>query len=76
MMIAAVGESMWKNGAACGTTYTFRCTGPTNQCTGNSVTVKVVDRCAGCQANQFNLSQEAFTMIAKTDAGRININYA
>ncbi|KAK3036475.1 hypothetical protein RJ639_030822 [Escallonia herrerae] len=81
VMIAAVGESMWNNGAACGTTYTIRCTGPTNQgvpqpCTGNSVTVRVVDRCAGCQANQFDLSQEAFTVIANPDAGRINIDYA
>ncbi|KAK2979728.1 hypothetical protein RJ640_001749 [Escallonia rubra] len=81
VMIAAVGESMWNNGAACGTTYTIRCTGPTNQgvpqpCTGSSVTVRVVDRCAGCQANQFDLSQEAFTVIANPDAGRINIDYA
>ncbi|KAK2979729.1 hypothetical protein RJ640_002036 [Escallonia rubra] len=81
VMIAAVGESMWNNGAACGRRYTIRCTGPTNQgipqpCTGSSVTVRVVDRCAGCGANQFDLSQQAFSRIANTDAGRIKIDYA
>ncbi|KAK3014273.1 hypothetical protein RJ639_008973 [Escallonia herrerae] len=81
VIIAAVGESMWNNRAACGRRYTIRCTGPTNQgipqpCTGSSVTVSVVDRCAGCGANQFDLSQQAFSRIANTDAGRIRIDYA
>ncbi|KAK3006332.1 hypothetical protein RJ639_016872 [Escallonia herrerae] len=81
VIIAAVGESMWNNRAACGRRYTIRCTGPTNQgipqpCTGSGVTVSVVDRCAGCGANQFDLSQQAFSRIANTDAGRIRIDYA
>lgn len=80
-MIAAASDTLWNNGAACGNMYTVTCTGGTNAgvqqpCTGNTVTVKIVDYCPspGCQAT-IDLSQEAFSAIANTDAGKINIEY-
>ncbi|XP_078156911.1 putative EG45-like domain containing protein 1 [Carex rostrata] len=80
-MIAAASDTLWNNGAACGNMYTVTCTGGTNAgipqpCTGNTVTVKIVDYCppSGCQAT-IDLSQEAFSAIANTDAGKINIEY-
>ena len=61
--------------------YNVRCTGSTNAgvpqpCTGNTVTVKIVDRCPspGCQAT-IDLSQEAFSAIADLNAGKIYIDY-
>ncbi|MGI4421840.1 RlpA-like double-psi beta-barrel domain-containing protein [Klebsiella pneumoniae] len=80
-MIAAASDALWDNGAACGRMYRVSCSGPTNEgvpepCKEGSVTVKVVDRCPspGCQAT-IDLSQEAFSAIANTDAGKINIDY-
>ncbi|XP_031740680.1 EG45-like domain containing protein [Cucumis sativus] len=80
-MIAAASDGLYNNGEACGRMYTVTCTGPTNlgvqqPCTGNSVTVKVVDRCPspGCQGT-IDLSQEAFSMIANPDAGKVNIDF-
>ncbi|CAL1358559.1 unnamed protein product [Linum trigynum] len=75
VMIAAVSDPLWNNGAACGRMYNVRCTGPRN-CKAGSVTVRVVDRCPspGCQVT-LDLSQEAFTQIADPDVGRINIEY-
>ncbi|CAI0394097.1 unnamed protein product [Linum tenue] len=75
VMIAAVSDPLWNNGAACGRMYNVRCTDPRN-CKAGSVTVRVVDRCPspGCQVT-LDLSQEAFTQIADPDVGRINIEY-
>ncbi|KAA0044495.1 EG45-like domain containing protein [Cucumis melo var. makuwa] len=80
-MIAAAGDGLYNNGEACGRMYTVTCTGRTNlgveqPCTGNSVTVKVVDRCPspGCQAT-IDLSQEAFSIIANPDAGKVIIDF-
>ncbi|GMP36271.1 hypothetical protein CsSME_00008452 [Camellia sinensis var. sinensis] len=81
VMIAAASDALWNNGAACGKMYSVSCTGATNQgvpqpCKSGSVTVKIVDRCPspGCQAT-IDLSQEAFSAIADTAAGKINIDY-
>ncbi|KAG6597700.1 EG45-like domain containing protein, partial [Cucurbita argyrosperma subsp. sororia] len=80
-LIAAASEGIYNNGAACGRMYRVTCTGPTNlgvpqPCTGNTVTVKVVDLCPspGCQAT-IDLSHEAFSTIANPDAGKINIEF-
>ncbi|XP_054795552.1 EG45-like domain containing protein [Prosopis cineraria] len=79
-MIAAASDSIWNNGAACGKMYRITCTSGTNSvpqpCKGGSVTVKIVDRCPspGCQAT-IDLSQEAFSVIANPDAGKVNIDY-
>ncbi|KAK6156675.1 hypothetical protein DH2020_010923 [Rehmannia glutinosa] len=79
-MIAAASPAIFNNRAACGRRYRIRCTGPTNQgvlqpCRNGEIIVRVVDLCPGCQANQFDLSQEAFSMIADPNAGRILIEY-
>lgn len=78
-MIAAAGDAMWNNSAACGQIYWLVCTGPKNggdpqPCTGQTVVVKIVDNCSGCQ-DTMSLSQEAFAVIAKPDAGIIQVDY-
>ncbi|KAL2481018.1 putative EG45-like domain containing protein 1 [Abeliophyllum distichum] len=79
-MIAAANPSLYNNGEACGRRYRVKCTGATNQgvpqpCTGNEVTVKIVDLCPGCGNDQLDLSQEAFSVVANPDAGRIKTDY-
>ncbi|KAL0453802.1 UNVERIFIED_CONTAM: EG45-like domain containing protein [Sesamum latifolium] len=79
-MIAAANPALYNNGAACGRRYRVRCTGPTNQgipqpCRNGEITVTIVDLCPGCGADQLDLSQQAFSMIADPNAGRIRIDY-
>ncbi|KAK6136453.1 hypothetical protein DH2020_029809 [Rehmannia glutinosa] len=80
VMIAAASDTIWDNKAACGRTYKVKCTGATNKgvpnpCTGQSVVVRVVDYCPpGCRGT-IDLSQEAFAVIANTDAGKIKIQF-
>ncbi|KMT03545.1 hypothetical protein BVRB_8g192220 [Beta vulgaris subsp. vulgaris] len=79
-MIAAASADIFQNRAACGRSYRVTCVSGTNQgvpqpCRGGSVTVRVVDLCPGCSANGLDLSQEAFSMIADPNAGRINIEF-
>jgi hypothetical protein len=77
-LIAAASPDLYNNGAICGSSYSITCTGAasggSNPCTGNpTVTVKVVDKCPGCHQNSFDLSQQAFAMIANVNAGRLTI---
>ncbi|KAL2232749.1 UNVERIFIED_CONTAM: Expansin-A4 [Sesamum indicum] len=79
-MIAAANAALFNNSAACGRRYRVRCTGSTNQgipqpCRNGEITVKIVDMCPGCEANQVDLSLQAFATIADLDAGRINIDF-
>lgn len=80
-MIAAASEEIWDNGGACGRKYTVKCVGATNQgdphpCNGNSVEVTIVDFCPpGSCRGTIDLSEEAFSSIAHTDAGKIDIDY-
>ncbi|KAK9275309.1 hypothetical protein L1049_022571 [Liquidambar formosana] len=80
VMIAAASDAIWNNRAACGRMYRVRCTGATNlgvpqPCRGQSIVVKIVDYCPpGCRGT-IDLSQEAFSMIADPNAGKINIEY-
>ncbi|KDO62908.1 hypothetical protein CISIN_1g044897mg, partial [Citrus sinensis] len=78
VMIAAAGDALWDNGAVCGKMFNVKCTGARNAvphpCTGESVTVKIVDHCPGCPST-IDLSREAFTQIANPVAGIINIDY-
>ncbi|KAL2481022.1 putative EG45-like domain containing protein 1 [Abeliophyllum distichum] len=79
-LIAAANPALFNNREACGRRYRVRCTGATNggvpqPCTGNEVTVRIVDLCPGCGPNQLDLSQPAFSRIANPNAGRILIDY-
>ncbi|OAY29339.1 EG45-like domain containing protein [Manihot esculenta] len=81
VMIAAASEAIWDNRAACGRKYRVTCLSATNKgdphpCNGNSVVVKIVDYCPppACRGT-IDLSQEAFSSIANTDAGKINIAF-
>ncbi|KAI5675565.1 hypothetical protein M9H77_06515 [Catharanthus roseus] len=80
-MVAAASDEIWNGGAACGTYYKVICTGGTNlgvaqPCTGQSVTVQIVDRCRSpqCQGT-LDLSEDAFAAIADLAAGKILIQY-
>ncbi|MCO5610397.1 hypothetical protein L7F22_064633 [Adiantum nelumboides] len=58
-LIAAANTDVFRNKEACGHMYQIGCTG--DGCTSaEPITVKVVDLCPGCNANQFDLSQEVF----------------
>ncbi|KDP45911.1 hypothetical protein JCGZ_15471 [Jatropha curcas] len=79
LMVAGVSDALWNNGAACGRRYRVSCIGGANKaphpCKGGSVVVKIVDYCSrGCQAD-INLSQDAFSQIADTDAGIVRVQY-
>ncbi|KAL3535302.1 hypothetical protein ACH5RR_003763 [Cinchona calisaya] len=80
-LIAAASNVIWDNGAACGRNYTVTCTGTNNQgisqpCRAGSVVVQLIDYCPdpGCPAT-FDLSQEAFAVIADPNARKVNIDY-
>ncbi|KAG6427816.1 hypothetical protein SASPL_112063 [Salvia splendens] len=78
VMIAAASDALWNNGAICGKVLVVTCTEvPTTlypNCTGLSVTVKIVDHCPGC-GGTLNLSKEVFSAIANPAAGVVNIDY-
>lgn len=79
VMIAAASDAFWNNNGACGSYYKVTCTGATNQgdphpCTGQSVIVRIVDYCPNCRGT-IDLSQEAFSIIANTDAGKITVEF-
>ncbi|KAK1416853.1 hypothetical protein QVD17_25970 [Tagetes erecta] len=82
VMIAAVNEDLWDDGALCGKYFEVTCTGGTNKgtphpCTDNpTVTVMITDLCPppGCKGD-LDLSHEAFSTIADPNAGGIKISY-
>ncbi|KAH7440700.1 hypothetical protein KP509_03G006800 [Ceratopteris richardii] len=72
---AAASSAIYNGGAACGQYYTIACTG--NGCNGGGpISVKILDLCPGCAANQFDLSETAFSNIADTAVGVIDIDYS
>jgi hypothetical protein len=78
-LLAGVSDALWNNGRVCGKTYIVSCIGGINQAphpckNGKSVAVKVVDYCeAGCKGI-INLSDDAFNVIADTNAGIVRVN--
>ncbi|XP_073158793.1 EG45-like domain containing protein [Henckelia pumila] len=80
VMIAAASDAFYGNKAACGRRYSVTCTGATNNgvphpCTGQSVVVTIVDYCPpGCRGT-IDLSQEAFSVIANPDAGKVYVEF-
>ncbi|KAK8264247.1 hypothetical protein V6Z12_D12G096900 [Gossypium hirsutum] len=75
---SAFGDALWDNGTVCGKMFTMTCTIPRNpiphQCTGKSLTIKIVDCCPGCPST-IDLSREAFTIITNPVASIINVDY-
>ncbi|KAL2907171.1 EG45-like domain containing protein [Bienertia sinuspersici] len=77
-MITGVSDALWNNKGACGKSYKVTCIGGANKaphpCKQGSVTVKVTDKCDDCNGD-LNLSEEAFSAIADTKAGIVQIRY-
>ncbi|PON42165.1 Expansin, partial [Parasponia andersonii] len=80
-LVAGVSNELWNNGEACGRTIGVMCTGATNlapqsciEGTDIAVVVEITDHCPKCSST-INLSEDAFSVIANPDAGRIWIEY-
>ncbi|KAH7440698.1 hypothetical protein KP509_03G006500 [Ceratopteris richardii] len=72
---AATSSSIYNGGATCGQYYTITCTG--NGCNGGGpISVKIVDLCLGCAANQFDLIKTAFSNTVDMAVGVIDIVYS
>ncbi|CAL8992122.1 unnamed protein product [Prunus brigantina] len=80
-MVAAASYMLYNRRAICGRRYKVTCLTAAyskgrNPCKANNVVyVTVVDLCPGCQAQQLDLSREAFAPIAGLGAGRIKIYF-
>nr|QIH54703.1 plant natriuretic peptide A [Stellera chamaejasme] len=79
-MVAGVSDALWRNGAACGTRYRVSCIAGANPdpdpCKwGQTVEVTVVDYCRPTCFGILNLSQDAFSAIANTRAGKVEVRF-
>ncbi|KAL2502340.1 EG45-like domain containing protein 2 [Forsythia ovata] len=79
VMIAGANPTLYDGGRTCGRRYKVRCLGGTNDtpnpCKNGKITVKIVERCDGCGADEINLSKDAFSRIANLKAGRVRVDY-
>ncbi|KAL0922297.1 hypothetical protein M5K25_006270 [Dendrobium thyrsiflorum] len=80
VLIAGASSKFWNDRGACGSYYRVSCTGSTNDfpnpCTGEEVTVKIVDYCPPPFCNgDINLSRDAFQKISQLKPGRIWVSY-
>lgn len=85
----ALSSDQYQGGAHCGRQVVATCEHPlpfiqpsysrTNEMIfldqGKSVQATVMDLCPGCHANSLDLTRVAFSQIANTDLGRINIQW-
>lgn len=69
LMVAAMNEQDYEGSQACGAYLDV--TGPQ----GNTIRVKIVDRCPECEAGQLDLSAQAFAELAEPSKGRIDISW-
>ncbi|MCE0539996.1 hypothetical protein LWF15_31320 [Kineosporia rhizophila] len=69
LMVAAMNEQDYQGSQACGSFVDV--TGPK----GNTVRVKIVDRCPECAPGHIDLSAEAFAELAEPVQGRIDISW-
>ncbi|MBA3453211.1 MAG: hypothetical protein H0T42_08975 [Deltaproteobacteria bacterium] len=67
-MVAAINATDYATAAWCGACVAV--TGPTG-----TVTVRVVDKCPGCDPGDLDLSSEAFARISPLSAGRVQITW-
>lgn len=68
LQVAAADTQDFAGSLACGACVSIQ--GPKG-----STTVRIVDLCPDCQANQLDLSQSAFAKIAEPSAGRVNVTW-
>ncbi len=66
--VTALGDAEYGGSAACGTCLDV--SGPKGK-----ITVRVVDRCVGCEPNHIDLSAQAFMKIGDPVAGHVPITY-
>ncbi|GAB6900567.1 hypothetical protein JCM9957A_36570 [Kineosporia succinea] len=69
LMVAAMNEQDYQGSQACGAYVDV--TGPA----GNTVRVKIVDRCPECRPGHIDLSAQAFAKLAEPVEGRIDITW-
>ncbi|XP_020692968.1 EG45-like domain containing protein 2 [Dendrobium catenatum] len=75
-LIAGFGNSMW-NSELCGQQLKVTCIddqNPQQYCKSSSVIVTLVDHCDECP-DSITLSEEAFDVIAKKEAGNVKVKY-
>ena len=70
ILTAAMNTTDYNTAQACGAYVEV-----TNQNTGESVVVRIDDRCPGCAAGSIDLSQDAFAEISPLEAGVIPISW-
>jgi expansin len=66
--VTAMNDADFGQSASCGSCLNV--SGPKG-----TVTVKIVDRCPGCDKNHIDLSEQAFAKIADPKAGRVPVTY-
>jgi expansin len=69
LMVGAMNQRDYANSQACGAYLAV--TGPR----GNTITIRVVDRCPECPPGAIDLSAQAFAKLADPSAGRISIRW-
>nr|QDH43461.1 plant natriuretic peptide-like 6 [Venturia pyrina] len=76
-MFAAAGMGIWDNGAGCGKWYELRCVAPAGvgtKCTGQRITVKIIEWKTGNRAPVFSLSETAGAQFY-TGRGHVKVEY-
>ncbi|KAJ4954315.1 hypothetical protein NE237_011098 [Protea cynaroides] len=82
-MVSAGGPSLYKSGEGCGTCFEVKCTSNA-ACSGNPVTVTIIDECPGCvsESFHFDLSGLAFGAMAENsqadqlrNAGQLEVQF-
>lgn len=69
LMVGAMNQQDYANSAACGDQLAV--TGPK----GNTITIRVVDRCPECPPGAIDLSAQAFAKLAGPSTGRVSIRW-
>ncbi|KAJ8748091.1 hypothetical protein K2173_004094 [Erythroxylum novogranatense] len=78
--VTGVSAALWANNGACGKRMRVRCVKGANKaphpCKQGSVDVTIVDFCREPCEGTINLTKDAFSRIASTDAGKVVVDYS
>ncbi|KAJ8767307.1 hypothetical protein K2173_017351 [Erythroxylum novogranatense] len=78
-LVTGVSATLWDNKRACGKKMRVRCVRGANKalnpCKPGSVDVKIVDFCREPCEGTINLTKDAFSKIASTEAGKVVVDY-